>query len=385
MRENIRVQIVLFEGFDPLDVVAPYEVLWAGGLATDGAISVELVSAEGSGEVTGGSGGLVLHADAAFDPERADLVIVPGASGPLGVSGKGTDTDEADTIPALLARTSQTGLPGLLKKALENPDVTVATVCGGSLVLAMAGLIEGRRTVTHHMGMDVLGATGAIPVDARIVEDGDLVTAGGVTSGLDLGVYLLERELGPRVARSVERLFEYERRGTVWKASGLEPLDLEGDDYPSQVSRPDTLSQESREAEDAREVKESPRTTLPSVTGTWELIISTPIGKQHVLLDLREEDGVIEGTARGEAEETPLIAPVLDGNRLTWRQSITRPMRLNLKFEAVVSGDTLTGISKAGMLPASRVTGTRTSLSAPGSDLESYPPKLRARVSSCSL
>jgi transcriptional regulator GlxA family with amidase domain len=383
MRENIRVQIVLFEGFDPLDVVAPYEVLWAGGLVTDGAVSVELVSTEGPGEVTGGSGGLVLHADALFDPERADLVIIPGASGKLGTSVNVPETDKADTVPALLARTSQTtGLPRLLERALENPDVTVATVCGGSLVLAMAGLIEGRHAVTHHMGMDVLGATGAIPVDARIVDDGDLVTAGGVTSGLDLGVYLLERELGPRVARSVERLFEYERRGTVWKASGLEPLDLEGDDYPSQVSRPDTLSQESGETEDAKEVKESPGATLPSVTGTWELIISTPIGKQHVLLDLREEDGVIEGIARGEAEQTPLIDPVLDGNRLTWRQSITRPMRLNLKFEVTIDGDTLTGISKAGMLPASRVAGTRTSLSTPGSDLEDHPRGSRERVSS---
>jgi len=72
--------------------------------------------------------------------------------------------------------------------------VTVATVCGGSLVLALAGLIEGRRAVTHHLGMDTLDATGAIPVRARVVDDGDLVTAGGVTSGLDLGLYLLERK-----------------------------------------------------------------------------------------------------------------------------------------------------------------------------------------------
>jgi transcriptional regulator GlxA family with amidase domain len=53
------------------------------------------------------------------------------------------------------------------------------------------------------------------------VDDGDLITAGGVTSGLDLGLYLLERQLGPQIAHAVEVLFEYERRGTVWRNSGL--------------------------------------------------------------------------------------------------------------------------------------------------------------------
>jgi transcriptional regulator GlxA family with amidase domain len=57
-----------------------------------------------------------------------------------------------------------------------------------------------------------------------VVDDGNLVTAAGVTSGLDLGIHLLERLLGPRVAHAVERLFAYERRGTVWRSAGLEPV-----------------------------------------------------------------------------------------------------------------------------------------------------------------
>jgi len=113
-----------------------------------------------------------------------------------------------------------------MRKALNNPNVIVATVCGGSLTLAMAGLLEGRNVVTHHMGMGVLEATGAIPIHTRVVDDGDLITAGGVTSGLDLGLYLLERELGPRIARAVEELFEYERRGTTWYNRGLEAVAL---------------------------------------------------------------------------------------------------------------------------------------------------------------
>ncbi len=211
-------QIVLFDGFDPLDVIAPYEVLLAGGAAAGGALTVELVSAEGPREVASGLANLALHATATLDPDRADLIIVPGAAGPVSDDeGRG----EVDTIPVLLARTTQTNLPALMRRALDNPRVTVATVCGGSLALSMAGLLEGRHAVTHHMGMDALGATGAIPIRARVVDDGDLVTAGGVTSGLDLGLYLLERELGSRIALSVAELIEHERRGTVWHSGGL--------------------------------------------------------------------------------------------------------------------------------------------------------------------
>lgn len=96
-----------------------------------------------------------------------------------------------------------------------------------------------------------------------------------------------------------------------------------------------------------------------SITGTWNVNIVTPIGTQHVLLELTEREGAVEGFARGEAETTPLINPVLDDNRLTWAQSITKPMRLHLTFDVTIDGDTLTGTAKAGVLPASKVTGTR--------------------------
>jgi len=206
-------QIVLFDGFDPLDVIAPYEVLWAGGMIAGGALTVELVSVEGPRAVAGGSNGLVLHATSVLDPDKADLIIVPGAAGSIGGL---MDESQVATIPMLLAQAIQTDLPTLMRKALDNPKVTVATVCGGSLALAMAGLLQGRHVVTHHMGMDALGTTGAIPIQARVVDDGDLVTAGGVTSGLDLGLYLLAREFGPHIAHVVGDLFAYERRGTIW-------------------------------------------------------------------------------------------------------------------------------------------------------------------------
>jgi transcriptional regulator GlxA family with amidase domain len=62
-----------------------------------------------------------------------------------------------------------------------------------------------------------------VPIDARVVDDGDLVSGATVTSGLDLGLYLMERELGPRVALAVERLLAHERRGTVWRDTGTRP------------------------------------------------------------------------------------------------------------------------------------------------------------------
>jgi putative intracellular protease/amidase len=80
----MHAQIALFDGFDPLDVIAPYEVLHAGGTASGGAVSVELVSAEGPREVVSGTGGLSLRATDALDPGRAGLILVPGASGPSG-------------------------------------------------------------------------------------------------------------------------------------------------------------------------------------------------------------------------------------------------------------------------------------------------------------
>jgi transcriptional regulator GlxA family with amidase domain len=212
----VLAQIILFDGFDPLDVIAPFEVLAAGSDAAGGVLDVRLVALDAPGPVVSGTRGLALTATHVLDPEAPGVVILPGAAGP--VAG---DPDEVRTIPVILAGLGATALPDLMRRALAAPDVIVATVCGGGLALGMAGLLEGRTAVTHHLGNDVLEATGTTVVRARVVDDGDLVSSGGVTSGLDLALHLLERELGPRIAHAVEVLFEHERRGTVWAARGL--------------------------------------------------------------------------------------------------------------------------------------------------------------------
>lgn len=218
----MNAQFVLYDGFDLLDVVGPFEVLSAGSDAAGGDLEVELVSAEGPRAVVSGVRGVTLQATAALDPDKPGFVVVPGAAGPI----EGDPDAGVQTIPVLLARVGETALIPLMAAAFANPDITVATVCGGALALAMAGLLEGRTAVTHVLGNDVLDATGVTVPAARVVDDGDLVSAGGVTSGLDLGLYLLERQYGSSVALAVQQLFEYERRGTVWTGGGRTPVTL---------------------------------------------------------------------------------------------------------------------------------------------------------------
>jgi transcriptional regulator GlxA family with amidase domain len=211
---QLRAQFVLFHGFDPLDVIAPFEVLTAGSDFLGGSLAVELVSAHGPGVVRSGNPQITLTASAALDPEAPGYVLVPGAVGP--VDG---DPDAGDeTIPALLSRFATSDAIPLIRRALDNPDITVAAFCGGSLALAMAGLLKGRTATTHALAIDMLDATGAETVRARVVDDGDLISGGGVTSGLDVALYVLERDFGSHAAHAVEELFEYERRGTTWKS-----------------------------------------------------------------------------------------------------------------------------------------------------------------------
>ncbi|MEU0132467.1 hypothetical protein ABZ172_00255 [Streptomyces sp. NPDC006296] len=102
------------------------------------------------------------------------------------------------------------------------------------------------------------------------------------------------------------------------------------------------------------------------VEGVWDLSVSTPVGPIGAVVELREENGLLRGVARGAGEEVPLDDVALDGSLLTWRQAVTKPLRLNLAFSVTVAGDTLTGTSRAGRLPASRVTGRRRALPAGG-------------------
>jgi hypothetical protein len=95
------------------------------------------------------------------------------------------------------------------------------------------------------------------------------------------------------------------------------------------------------------------------IDGTWEVIIATPIGRMQVVYEFTRVDGVLAGVARGKGEDAALHDIVELGDRVTWRQQVTKPMRLNLDFDVTVNGVALEGTSKAGRLPSSKVSGLR--------------------------
>ncbi len=195
--------IVIFAGFDELDAIAPFEVLH--NAATAGADArVALVTADGAETVTAAHGLRVSASGRLGEGERPDVVIVAGGGwtsrAPQGVRAEVA----SDIIPAALAR-------------LQAEGVVIATVCTGAMLAAAAGLTTGRPATTHHGAIADLRASDAEIIEARVVDDGDLVSAGGVTSGLDLALWLVERFFGAEIERAVEAAMEYERRGPVWR------------------------------------------------------------------------------------------------------------------------------------------------------------------------
>lgn len=339
----LNVQIVLFDGFDWMDVIGPYEVFSAARMLTDAELDVRFVSAEGARLVPSGMNGPGLPASGPIDLEAADIVIVPGAMGTVGLNDAGPNA-----VVTLLRQASESALAEVLRKAMARDGLTVATVCGGAMLLAMDGLLEGRYAVTHVLGMEALAATGSKPIAARVVVDGRLVTGGGVTSGLDVALYLVEREFGPRASHAIEKLFEYERRGTVWREAGLAPAAIEPADAEE-------------EALPAAPVAGSPVTaSADAFDGRWDVVISTPVGKFPLLLTISTAGSVVRGSFKQGNEIADLIDPrVHEDGRMTWSLSIRKPMRLHLKFTVAVDGDVLTGLAKAGLLPSSKVVGTR--------------------------
>jgi len=212
----MKFQVVLFDGFDLMDAIAPFEFFAAAAILSPENIIVELVTAEGKRRVKSGVNDVEIEATGVIDPNAEGVILVPGGAGDMYGDGP-------NSIVTKLKKASETKLKTLLKKAAQNPTITLTTVCGGSTLIGMMGLLNGRHAVTHHMGMDALPAMGARPVHARIVDDGDLVSSGGVTSGIDIAIYTIEQKLGPKIAHYIEKVFEVERRGTVWSNKGQEP------------------------------------------------------------------------------------------------------------------------------------------------------------------
>ena len=214
----MNVDILLYDGFDELDGIGPYEVFdYALGYAAEGgddetaadgerAGRVRYVTLDERDQVTASHGTRVGVDGILPDPESADapdLLVVPGG----GWSARDEDA-------SAWAEAQKGDVPRALA-AHHAAGTRIASVCTGSMLLAEAGVTDGRRAVTHASAIEELRESGAEVVDARVVDDGDLLSAGGVTSGIDLALYVVEREFGAEVADRVATVIEYERRYEV--------------------------------------------------------------------------------------------------------------------------------------------------------------------------
>ena len=194
------IAIVLFDGVDELDAVAPYEV-FENAREAGADVTATLCTIDDVDEVTA-SHGLRVGVDRRLADLNPDVVLVPGGGWTSGDDVGARAEAERGAIPDAVAD-------------LYDDGVAVAGVCTGGMLLAEAGLTDGRPATTHRGAVDDLAESGATAVDARVVDDGDLVTAGGVTSGLDLAFHLVEREWGAELADRIATLMEHERRGPV--------------------------------------------------------------------------------------------------------------------------------------------------------------------------
>lgn len=181
----MQIAIVLFDRFTALDAVGPYETL--GRLPDAETVFV----AERTGPVRTDTGALAITADRTLaDVPHPDIVVVPGGPG----------------------QTPQMGNDALLDwlRAADAASTWTTSVCTGSLLLAAAGLLEGRRATSHWLALDHLRRYGAEPTGERVVTDGKYVTAAGVSSGIDMGLTLLGRIAGDAHAQAVQLLTEYD-------------------------------------------------------------------------------------------------------------------------------------------------------------------------------
>ncbi|MER5653057.1 DJ-1/PfpI family protein [Streptomyces sp. NPDC002131] len=181
----MQIAIVLYDRFTALDAVGPYETL--GRLPDADTVFV----AERTGPVRSDSGRLALTADKSLaEVPRPDIVVVPGGPGQGAQMGNEVLLDWLRTADGTSAWTT--------------------SVCTGSLLLASAGLLEGRRATSHWLALDGLKGFGAEPTGERVVFDGKYVTAAGVSSGIDMGLTLLGRIAGDEHAQAVQLLTEYD-------------------------------------------------------------------------------------------------------------------------------------------------------------------------------
>jgi transcriptional regulator GlxA family with amidase domain len=194
----MRTEILIYDGFDELDAFGPYEVLAEGGF------DVALVTHPATDRITTARGAIVVPDRQLSD--RPELLVVPGG-GWTKRPPKGAWAEvQRGVLPRVIAERHAAG-------------ARIASVCTGAFLLAAGGLLDGRPATTHWNDVDDLEEMGIRVIrDARAVDDGDIMTAGGVTSGIDLALWIVEQEKGREAADDVAAELVHRRDERIWRA-----------------------------------------------------------------------------------------------------------------------------------------------------------------------
>jgi putative intracellular protease/amidase len=180
---KFRIVFILYPRLTQLDFTGPYEVLAR-------IPNTEVIIASKDGGVLKTELGLTFTDLAKLsDIDRADLIMIPGGPGQT----------EAMQDPVFMAEV----------KRLGEQAKYVTSVCTGSLILAAAGLLQGKRAGSHWAYRELLPMFGAIADDARVVRDGNAITGGGVTAGIDIGLTIAAELAGEDVAKMIQLAIEY--------------------------------------------------------------------------------------------------------------------------------------------------------------------------------
>lgn len=195
----MRIEIVVFDGFDDLDALAPAEVL---NIAADEGASfeVELVGAYGSGLVRS-AWNTQIYVETGLG--RPDAIIVPGG----GWSDRPTRGAWVEVQNGALPRQLAALAPGLL---------WASSVSTGAMILAAAGMLRGRTATTSEAVAADLRAAGSYVVPQRVADDGDRITAAGLTSSLDMALWITDRFAGPEIAARTSVVTGYRPWDEVW-------------------------------------------------------------------------------------------------------------------------------------------------------------------------
>lgn len=182
----MNIIIYIYRGMTMLDAIGPYEVLRNVKNA-----QIKLV-AEEKGEITADSQFVHLNAKYSIDEvEQADILLIPGS-----------------TI-AFIKEAANKKVLDWIKRVDQHTKKTVS-VCTGSIILAAAGLLEGRKATSHWKPLDMLAKYGATPLRERVVRDGKYMTAAGVSAGIDMALHLVTELEGADAAKAAQLAIEYD-------------------------------------------------------------------------------------------------------------------------------------------------------------------------------